>query len=106
MTAESTLCRICRVENETVSLILSEYKMIFQNEYKKRYGNVCRYIHWRLCKKHGFEDAPQWYEHEPDGANEIQCNTKIEVRRPDIAVIDKTKKEVKIVDVPYLEMCG
>ena len=28
----------------------------------------------------------------------IQCNTKIEARRPDI-VIDKTKKEVKIVDV-------
>lgn len=29
----------------------------------------------------------------------IQCNTKIEAWRPDIAIIDKTKKEVKIVDV-------
>ena len=29
----------------------------------------------------------------------IQCDTKIEVRRPDIAIIDQTKKEVKIVDV-------
>ena len=29
----------------------------------------------------------------------IQCNTKIEAWRPDIAIIDKTKKEVKIIDV-------
>ena len=29
----------------------------------------------------------------------IQCDTKIEARRPDIVVIDKSKKEVKIVVV-------
>ena len=29
----------------------------------------------------------------------IQCDTKIEARRPDIVVIDKPKKEVKIVVV-------
>ena len=29
----------------------------------------------------------------------ISCDTKDEARRPDIVVIDKTKKEVKIVDV-------
>ena len=29
----------------------------------------------------------------------IQCDTKIEAWRPDIAIIDKTKKEVKIIDV-------
>ena len=28
-----------------------------------------------------------------------QCDAKIEARRPDIVVIDKTMKEVKIVDV-------
>ena len=65
---------------------------------------------WKLCEKHGFQGAQQWYNHEPDGVNEnkgykilwdftIQCNTKIETRRPNIVVIDKTKKEVKIVDV-------
>ena len=32
----------------------------------------------------------------------IQCDTKIEARRPDIVAIDKTKKEVKIVDVTIL----
>ena len=29
----------------------------------------------------------------------IQCDTKIEAQRPDIVLIDKTIKEVKIVDV-------
>ena len=29
----------------------------------------------------------------------ISCDTKDEARRPDIVVIDKTKKEVKIEDV-------
>ena len=33
---ESHLCRICRVENETVSHIVSECKMLDQKEYKIR----------------------------------------------------------------------
>ena len=33
----------------------------------------------------------------------IQCDTKIEARRPDIVAIDKTKKEVKIADVTIPE---
>ena len=84
--------------------------MFTQKKYKKRHDNVCRYIHWKLCKKHDFQRAQQWYEHEPDGVIEnkgykilwdftIQCDTKIEARRPDIVLIDKTMKEVKIVDV-------
>ena len=109
-TGESPLCRMCRVENETVSHIVSECKMLAQKEYKKRHDNVCRYIHWKLCEKHDFQRAQQWYEHEPDGVIEnkgykilwdftIQCDTKIEGRQPDIVLIDKTMKEVKIVDV-------
>ena len=58
-TGESPLCRMCRVENETVSHIVSECKMLAQKEYKKRHDNVCRYIHWRPCKKHGFHGAQQ-----------------------------------------------
>ena len=101
---------MCRVENETISHIVSECKMLAQKEYKERHDNVCRYIHWKLCKKHDFQRAQQWYEHEPDGVIEnkgykilwdftIQCDTKIEARRPDIVLIDKTMKEVKIVDI-------
>ena len=102
---------MCKIEeNETVSHIVSECKMLAQKEYKMRHDNVYRYIHWRLCEKHGFQRAEYWCEHDPDGVPEnkgykilrdftIQCDTKIEPRRPDVVVIDKTKKEVKIVDV-------
>ena len=88
-TDESPLFRMCRVENETVSHIVIECKMLAQKQYRKRHDNVCKYIHWKLCEKHDFQRAQQWYEHEPDGVIEnkgykilwdftIQCDTKIE----------------------------
>ena len=109
-TGELPLCRKCRVENQAVSHIVSECKMLAQKEHKKRHDNTFRHIHWKLCEKHGFQGAQNWNEHEPDGFIEnkgykilwdftIQCDTMIEARRPDIVVIDKTRKEVKIVDV-------
>ena len=109
-TGESSLCRMCRVENKTVSHIVSECKMLVQKEYQKWHDNLCRCIRWRLCEKHGFQRAQQWYEHELDRIIEnkgykilwdfmIQCDAKIEARRPGIIVIDKTKKEVKFIDV-------
>ena len=105
-TGESSLCRMCRVENKTVSHIVSECKMLVQKEYQKWHDNLCRSIRWRLCEKHGFQRAQQWYEHELDRIIEnkgykilwdfmIQCDAKIEAQRPGIIVIDKTKKEVK-----------
>ena len=72
------------------------------------YGHVCRHIHWRLCEKHGYEGAPQWCKNKSNGVIEnevckilwdftIHCEIKVEVRLPDIVIIDKTKKKVKIV---------
>ena len=109
-TGESLLCKICRVENEALSHIVSECKILAQKDYKKRHDNVCKYIHWKLCEKHDFQRVQQWYEHEPDGVIEnkrykilwgftSQCDIKIEARRPNIVFIDKTVKKVKNVDV-------
>ena len=61
---------MCRVENETVSHIVIECKMLAQKQYRKRHDNVCKYIHWKLCEKHDFQRAQQWHEHEPDGVIE------------------------------------
>ena len=78
--------------------------MFGQKEYKKRHDNVCGYFHGKLCEKYDFQRAQQWYEHDADWIIEnkgykIQCDTKIEARREDIVLIDKTKKEVNIEDV-------
>ena len=67
-------------------------------------------VHWRLCEKHDFEGASQWYKHKPDGIikNEvhkilwdftIQRDIKIDAQQPYIVIIEKNKKEVKIVNV-------
>ena len=80
-----------------------------QKEYKRRHDSVRRF--WeKFCEKLGFDRARLWYEHEPESVVEnenfkilwdftIKCNHMIEARRPDIAVVDKVKKETMIIDV-------
>ena len=71
---------------------------------------MARYIQWQLCGKCGLERANNWYEQKPERVVEsenskilwdftIQCDRKIEARRPDIVVIDKKEREVVIIDV-------
>ena len=77
---------------------------------QKRHDNVARYVHWQLCKEGGFERADKWYEQKPEAVIEnenfkllwdftIQCDRVIEARRPDIVLVDKRSKEVKIIDI-------
>ena len=58
----------------------------------------------------GFERADKSYEQKPDAVIEnenvtllrdftIQCDRVIEARRPDIVLVDKRSKEVKIIDI-------
>ena len=62
------------------------------------------------CGKCGLERANSWYEKKPEGVVQsenlkilwdftIQCDRKIEARRPDIVFIDKKKREVVMIDV-------
>ena len=55
-TGESPLCRMRQVENETVSDILSECKMLAQKEYKKRHDNVGRYIPGNYAENIAFKE--------------------------------------------------
>ena len=84
--------------------------MLAQREYKRRHDNVARYVHWELCGKAGLERAEKWYEQKPEGVIEnedfkilwdfmIQCDQMVEHRKPDIVIIDKRKKDVKIIDI-------
>ena len=109
-TAESPLCRMCGSKGETVAHVVSECSKLAQTEYKGRHDNVARYIHWQLCGKCGLERANCWYEQKPEGVVEsenfkilwdftIQCDRKIEARRPDIVFIDKKEREVDVIDV-------
>ena len=67
-------------------------------------------MHWHLCEKYKLDRTNKWYDHKPEGVVEdvdckilwdamIQFDKKIETRKPDIVLVDKEKKEVKIIDV-------
>ena len=101
---------MCGNKNETVSHIVSECSMLVQREYKRRHDNVARYVRWCLYEKYRLDRTNKWYDHNPEGVVEnvdckilwdamIQCKKKIEARKPDIVLVDKKNKEVKIIDV-------
>ena len=69
----------------------------------------CYYLR-QLCGKCKLERASNWYEQKPEGVVEsehfkilwdftIQCDRKIEARRPDIVFVDKKEREVVIIYV-------
>ena len=69
---------------------------------------MARYIHWQLCGKCGLKRVNSWYEQKLEGVVEsenfkillnftVQCDQKIEERRPDIVFIDKKERDVTIL---------
>ena len=88
-----------------------------QKEYKKRHDNVARAIHWDLSGKCWFDRNDKWYNHVPQSilVNEnykllwdfsIPTDHHIEARRPDLVLVDKSKKNCHIIDVTIPEDSG
>jgi hypothetical protein len=103
-------CRLCAVKDETVDHLVAGCVKLAQGEYKARHDKVASVVHWRLCKKYGIEVHKDWYKHEIQPVLEtdkvkilwdmcIQTDIVIQARRPDIVVVDKTKKEILIIDI-------
>jgi hypothetical protein len=102
-------CRLCAEKDETVDHLVAGCVKLAQGEYKARHDKVGAVIHWRLCKKYGIEVHKDWYRHEVQPVIEtdqvkllwdmcIQTDHVIQARRPDLVVVDKTKKEITIID--------
>ena len=101
---------MCGEKAETISHLVSECSKLVQREYKRRHDNVARYINWQLCIKGGFERADRWYNQQTEAIIEnanykllwdftIQCDRMIKARPPDIVLVDKMNKEIKIIDI-------
>ena len=84
--------------------------MLAQKEYKRRHDKVCLNIHWTLCKKYGVKVCERWYKHKvaPVSENDIvkivwgvciQVDRQIEIRGPDIVVMEKNTNKCLIIDV-------
>ena len=84
-TAQSPLCRMCDKKSETISHIVSECEKLAQKEYKRRYENVARIVHWKLCGKYN------------------QCDRQIKARKPDIVLLNKNGRSCTIIDIAIPE---
>ncbi|XP_063611810.1 uncharacterized protein LOC134785404 [Penaeus indicus] len=73
---------------ESIQHIVSACGKLAQKEYKRRYDNVARKIHWDICKERGLECSEEWYEPAPEGVVESDDNkarkenTSIYIKKP------------------------
>ena len=74
-TSDTSLCRLCGINTETIIYITSESSKLAQKEYQKRQNKVALRVNWDTSKKYGLETFSKWYEHQPlplmenDGVN-------------------------------------
>ena len=109
-TVDSPLCRKCKLSTESVQHIISGCTPLTQSEYKTRHDKVASRLHWEVCKEHGLEHAPKWYEHVPQRCQENEkvkvlwdmtffSDKKLPHNRPDISIFDKNERKWKLIDV-------
>lgn len=109
---DSLLCRLCDEKTETVNHLIAGCKVLGGKEYKDRFENVARTIHWQLCRKYQIEcNAENLWGHVREKVVErenikilwdhfnVYADRKIKGRRPNIIVIDERKKKVKVIDI-------
>ena len=104
-----SLCRVCRKVDESIDDIISGCSKVAQKECKRRHNNLEKKVHWKLARKCNVEAGDKWYEHGPESVLEnedykmlwdfsIQTDHVIEVWRPDLVIVDKEKRNCKIID--------
>ena len=79
--------------------------MLAKHEYLERHNRVAKFIHWTICKTHGFEVKSKWYEHEIRPVIKkdeltvlwdslIHTDRNIQANKSDIVVKDEKKESV------------
>ena len=70
-TEESDLCRVCRLEKETIYHVISGCQALAPTKYLDRYNNICKYLHMLYLLEHGFVNRLiPWYQHDPKTVEE------------------------------------
>ena len=101
---------MCGETGDTISHIVSECSKLAQGEYKRRYDDFTRMVHWKLHEKFDLEKPEKWYLHNPQNVSEnvnhkliydmnMKCDNIIVERRPDIVIANKMEKTAIITDV-------
>ena len=106
-------CRFCQTEVESVNHLISGCKILLgDGYYTTRHNNVCKYLHWTICKELNIQCNTKSWEHIPERTtgNErytihydhvIPTATYLEnaAVKPDIVVWDKKKSAATLIEV-------
>ena len=106
-------CRFCHTEVESVSHLISSCKVLLgDGYYTARHDDVCKYLHWTICKKLNIKCSNKSWEHQPDRTmgNEsytihydhvIPTATYLEnaAVKPDITIWNRAHKVATLVEV-------
>src|SRR5678815_2219523 len=105
-------CRMCSGGSESVCHILSECKFLLKKgTYTERHNNICRLIHYRLCRKFEIEvNTVNHWEHNPNNIEEnnrvlilydynIPTDAQVSHNKPDIVIYNKTENKCLIIEV-------
>ena len=57
---------MCKIRDEAVTHIFSEYSKLAQTNYKARHERVASAVHWSIIKALGLLHPKSWYEHRAD----------------------------------------
>ena len=108
-TQQNCKCRLCGERDETINHIISECSKLAREEYKTRHDWVSKGIQWEMCKKFKFDHTNKLYMHNPALVLEnntcklqwdfdIHMDHRISARRPDLIIINKKKRNCKIIN--------
>ena len=94
------MCRTCGAAEEMVFHLVSECRVMAQNEYEGRHDKVAKIIHWDMYKEKGVEVSSKFQA----GVKilwdfNIQTDHVVEHRRPDVVVLDKKANSCHLVDI-------
>ena len=73
-TQKDTLGRLCKKADESIDHVVSGCSKLAQKEYKRRYYNLGKTVHWKLARKCNFEAGDKWHKHEPEIVLENEGN--------------------------------
>ena len=106
MTQLNSRCKLCGDGDETINYIKSECRKLSQKEYKTRHDWVGKVIHWESWKILKFDHPNNQDSVQENDSHkflwniELQTDHLITARRPDLIIINKSKRTCRIVNFP------
>ncbi|KAI5725072.1 hypothetical protein M8J77_010587 [Diaphorina citri] len=106
-------CRLCQRVSETIQHITSSCSILANTDYLQRHNSSAKIVHQFLALKFDLTtDKTEYYKYQPQPVLEnenmkiywdstVVTDRRIEANRPDIVLVDKNEKTVKLIDIAH-----